>query len=225
MSDHEAIFAAIKAGDAGTVEELIAEDRAVAAARSPEGVSALMLSLYFAQGGIVGLIDAQLDEVDFFEAVALGRGNRVEEWVRTSPGLIEQHAPDGFTGLHLATFFGHPGIVELLLGFGADPEAAATGSMNVRPLHSAAAGRKPEAIVPIVQALLSSGANINCAQNGGFTALHAASAAGNQDLLQLLIKKGADVAAKTDAGKNALDLALEKGHESCAEVLKAQSGS
>jgi ankyrin repeat protein len=225
MSDQEDIFAAIKSGDSGAVAELIAEDRAVAAARTPEGVSALMLALYFAQGGIAEQIEAQLEEVDFFEAVALGRKDSVEDWVRTSPDLIGRHAPDGFTGLHLATFFGHPEIVELLLENVADPDIAATGSMNVRPLHSAAAGRKPEAIVPIVQALLSSGANINCAQNGGFTALHAAGAAGNQDLLQLLIEKGADVAAKTDAGKNALDLALEKGHESCAEVLKAQSGS
>ena len=150
MSDHEDIFAAIQAGDAGAVAELIAEDRAAAAARTPEGVSALMLALYFAQAGIVELIDEQLDEVDFFEAVALGRKDRVEHWVRTASDLVGQHAPDGFTGLHLATFFGHPGIVELLLGFGADPDAAATGSMNVRPLHSAAAGRKPEAIVPIV---------------------------------------------------------------------------
>ena len=224
MSDHEDIFAAIQAGDAGAVAELIAEDRAVAAARTPEGISALMLALYFAQGGIVGLIDAQLDDVDFFEAVALGRKDRVEDWVRTSSDLIGQHAPDGFTGLHLATFFGHSEIVELLLENGADPDAAATGPMNVRPLHSAAAGRKPETILPIVQALLSKGANINCAQNGGFTALHAAAAAGNEELLQFLIEKGADIAAKTDEGKGALDLAVEKGHESCAEILKAHAG-
>lgn len=223
MSHHEDLFAAIKAGDAVAVEELIAVDKTVASARTPEGVSALMMALYFAQGGIVELLDAEVPEVDFFEAAALGRRNCVEAWVRTSPDLIEQHAPDGFTGLHLATFFGHPEVVELLLGHGADPDAAAIGSMNVRPLHSAAAGRKPESIVPIVQALLSKGADINRAQKGGFTALHSAAAAGKEDLLQLLIEKGADVTAKTDAGKSALDLAVEKGHESCAEILRTHA--
>jgi len=197
MGDHEELFAAIQDGDFGAVQELVQKDQLLAAQRS---------------------------EVEFFEAVALGRIDRVEELTRTSPGLIGQHAPDGFTGLHLAAFFGHAEVIEVLLSYGADPDAAATGSMDVRPIHSAAAGRKPESIVPIVQALLSRGVGINRVQKGGFTALHAAAAAGNENLLRFLLEQGADAGAKTDDGKSAFDLADEKGHELCAEILKAHSG-
>ena len=71
MADHEALFAAIQSGDVGAVQELVGKDRTVASAKTPEGVSALMMALYFAQDAIVELLAAQRPEVDFFEAAKI----------------------------------------------------------------------------------------------------------------------------------------------------------
>jgi ankyrin repeat protein len=223
MGSYEELFAAIQAGDVEAAKGLVRTDPTVVSARTPEGVPALMMALYYAQNEIAELLASQRSEVDFFEAVALGQKDRVEESIGASRELIGQHASDGFTGLHLAAFFGHLELVELLLSYGADPDTTATGSMDVRPIHSAAAGRKPESIVPIVKALLSGGAGINRLQQGGFTALHAAAAAGNEELLRVLLGEGADAGTKTDDGKSAFDLAIQKGHELCAGILKAHS--
>ncbi len=70
-----------------------------------------------------------------------------------------------------------------------------------------------------MRALLEHGADVNARQEGGWTALHAASQNGDVEMARLLIAAGADVKARAENQQNALDLALTKGHQAMVELL------
>jgi ankyrin repeat protein len=67
--------------------------------------------------------------------------------------------------------------------------------------------------------LLEHGADVNARQEGGWTALHAASQNGDVEMLRLLIAAGADVQIRAENQQNAMDLALGRGHQAVVELL------
>ena len=69
--------------------------------------------------------------------------------------------------------------------------------------------------------LLAAGADVNATDQGGTTALMAASALGHGDLVDLLLVAGADVNLKDAAGKSALARATLAGHSEIVDALKA----
>lgn len=81
--------------------------------------------------------------------------------------------------------------------------------------------------LPVVQYLISNGANINDQDNDGRTALTCASSEGYTDghsedqtaIVQYLIKSGADLNHKTNTGSTALTFASESGHLSIIKDL------
>ena len=85
-------------------------------------------------------------EPDIFEAAAFGRVSRIRDLLASNPDAAGATAPDDFTPLHLAAFFGHPEALATLLEAGADVSARASNSFvrEVQPLHSAAARRDSE---------------------------------------------------------------------------------
>jgi ankyrin repeat protein len=173
------VFAAIEAGDLERVRELASH----ATERNDDGISAVLLARYHGRDDMVAALMPADDELDVFEAAALGHVDRVRELVEIEPELASAWSPDGYTPLHLAAFFGHPGIVELLLRYEVDVDAVARNEMRVRPLHSAAAG--PRA-AEIARLLLDAGADPAATAEGGFTALDSARQNGDAELEQLL---------------------------------------
>ncbi len=156
-------------------------------------------------------------DLTLWEAAALGR---VEALVGRNPTQVDlcQPGPDGFTPLHLACYFGRAEAVSWLLHHGADLHAMGPG--DLRPLHSAVAGPDGAAALAIVQALLTHGAHPDAVQRGGYTALHAAARRGEAELVQGLVRHGADATLRTDAGLRAEDMALEGGHSVVAAWLR-----
>ncbi|MCO5571552.1 hypothetical protein L7F22_025295 [Adiantum nelumboides] len=61
----------------------------------------------------------------------------------------------------------------------------------------------------LVKLLLTAGADINCIDNNGFTALHHAAAAGDRSLVKLLLVTGADLYARTKEGLFPMHLATD----------------
>jgi len=55
--------------------------------------------------------------------------------------------------------------------------------------------------------------------SNGWTALHLAAEYGREEVMQLLLDKGSDVAAKDTSGRTALDLAAEYGHRGVVLLL------
>jgi ankyrin repeat protein len=206
------IFDAIENGDAARVRALLRDEPGVAAGRDENGLSALLKARYYGRSAIVDELLSVGLELDVFEASTLGRVDRVRELVDGAPQLVNAWSADGFTPLHLASYFGHDPVDELLLARGADVAAVSRNSMRVTPLHSAIAGAHPD----IARRLIEADADVNARQQDGFTPLHAAAQNGDAHLAELLLSQGADPDARLDDGRTAADLAGEHGHDRLA---------
>ncbi len=212
-------FQAIEQGEQETFRRLLAAEPELACARNEQGVSAILHARYCNRQELVEeLLKTDL-ELDIFEAAALNKRNRAAELLSLDPGQAKAYSADGFTALHLACFFGHPNLAEMLLRYGADPNARSRNAMAVMPLHSAAAARKQRS----VEWLVEYGADVNATQHGGWTALHEAARQGNAEMAEYLLGKGADRTKRSDDGKLPADLADEKGHQQVLAALKAHA--
>jgi ankyrin repeat protein len=84
---------------------------------------------------------------------------------------------------------------------------------NCLLLRAAAQGQLPR-----VQHLLRLGADVDFADDSGFTALHHAVSSGFEDCVQELINQGADINIVTNCGV-ALNIAADRGRSHVAEIL------
>ena len=212
------LFDAIKAGKADEVRRLLEQNPSLKQARDASGASAVLVAAYNMKPDVVNALLDLGAPVDIFEAAVLGKVERIDEILKASPARASEHAPDGFTPVALAAFFGQPAAVKALIAAGADVNAAAKNQLKVAALHAAVAGGKLE----IVKAVLDAGADANAQQQAGFRAIHEAGMKANRALAELLLKHGADPTLPSDEGKNAIDMAREKGHAEFADWLAAQ---
>ena len=196
---------AAEAGDAAGVERLIGASPDLAAARGPDGVSAILRARYHGHAWIAERLADAVSELDLFEAAALGRADRVVEVVAADADAVRAEAADGFTALHLAAFFGQLEVAAVLLEHGAAVDAQAGNPTRVQPLHSAAAGGH----AAIAALLLERGADPDARQQGGFVPLHAAAARGDELTARLLLEHGADRGVRADDGRRPIDLAAD----------------
>ncbi len=66
---------------------------------------------------------------------------------------------------------------------------------------------------------------MNVRSSGGMTPLQKAAQNGNLEVCRLLLEKGADVAARDDAGKTPLGYAIEGKHEAVALLLRERGAA
>ena len=130
-------------------------------------------------------------ELDFFEAAAVGRTDRLRDLLDGDPALANAWAEDGFQPLGLASFFGHVEAARLLVERGAEVNSASRNPMKVMPLHSAAAAQDPGVRYEIAKLLLEAGADPNARQQDDYTPLMAADQHGDLRLRELLVEHGA----------------------------------
>ena len=208
-------FDAIRAGDRGKVETLVAAYPGLLCAKDEKGLGAYTAAKYSGRSEIAALLLEKGVELDVFSACMAGAGERAAELIGREPELVKAYSHDGWTPLHLACFFGHPSLAATLIAQGAEVNARSCNPMQNMPLHAAAAGRNTE----IARILLEHGAEVNARQEGGWTALHAASQNGDVEMARVLIAGGADVQMRAVNQQNAWDLALGKGHQAVVELL------
>ena len=145
----------------------------------------------------------------------LGKVDRIQEILKSSPARVSEHAPDGFTPVALAAFFGQPAAVKALIAAGADVNAAAKNGLKVAGAARRRRRRKPRNR----ESGARSGRRSKRAAAGGFRPIHEAGTNANRALAELLLAHGADPSLPNDDGKNAIDLAREKGHAEFADWL------
>ena len=180
--------------------------------------SDILAALYRNDASEAARLAVAADALTIWEAAALGRDDIVARLAAEDPRGLNASAPDGHTPLGLAAFFGHPSTVRLLLAHGADHARASNNTMKVQPLHAAVAGRN----VACVQAILDAGADPNGRQQVGYTPLMGAASAGREDLVNLLLARGADRSLLSEDGKTAASVAADHGHTSLANHLSAE---
>jgi len=212
------LFDAIKGGRVDDVRQLIEQTPSLKEARDASGASPVLVAAYNMKPDVVNALLQLGAPVDIFEASVLGKVDRIQEILKTSPARVTEHAPDGFTPVALAAFFGQPAAVKVLIAAGADVNAAAKNPLKVAALHAAVAGGKLE----IVKTVLDAGADANAQQQAGFRPIHEAGVKANRGLAELLLAHGADPSLPNDAGVTAIDLAREKGHAEFADWLASK---
>ena len=214
-----AFLEAIKQGDENEVARLLTIRPDLADVQSADGASAALYALYHQKPVLAERIadtKSSGTPLSIFEAAALGRAPAVREALDADSALVHAVAPDGFTPLGLAAFFGRLDVVTLLLDRGADPNAASRNAMHVAPLHSAVAAQN----LPIAAALLAHGADVNAVQADDYTPLHEAAHSGHIELIDLLLRHGANPQAKQHNGQTPLDSARVARRSEAVTVLE-----
>ncbi|MCU1497221.1 MAG: putative ankyrin [Acidimicrobiales bacterium] len=205
VTDADQLFSAITTGDEHELARLLAAQPALATAVR-DGVSTLRAAAYAGHPELAAPLVRSGVEPDVFDAAALGELDRLRDLIEAGPDLVDQYAPDGFTPLHLASWFGHTKATEILLARGADPSAVAANGTALQPINSAAAAGN----TVIVHLLLDRGADVDATQERGITALHSAAASNNLDLVVILLGRGANPYLTTDDGRTAAQLATDE---------------
>src|SRR3954451_16156055 len=106
-SSSAAFIDAIKAGEFERVKAMLSAEPALIDARSRSGDSAILTAVYHRQKEIVNLLVARGAVMTLFEACAAGEFEQVERMVETDVLGVVAFSSDGWTPLHLASFFGH----------------------------------------------------------------------------------------------------------------------
>ena len=136
--------------------------------------------------------------------------NQSTEAVRTllaEGAPVNEGDPSGFTALHWAVQWDHLEIADLLIGAGANANAASR--YEVTPLALACTN----ASVGMVKRLLAAGANPNVVQSTGETAVMTCARGGVWDAVKPLVDRNVDLNAKEDSlGQTALMWAAWEGH-------------
>jgi len=216
MPDSAAFIDAIKAGEFDRVKAMVSAEPELIDARGRTGDSAILTAVYHRQKEIVNLLVARGARLSIFEASAAGEIERVERLLDEDAPSINGYSSDGWTPLHLAAFFGHAKVAELLIARGADVAAVSKNSNGNTPLHAALAGNHKF----VAGVLLGGGADVNAADAGGWRPLHIATANNNLDAMRTLIAQGADVNAGRSDGQTALAIAQEKNQKEAAALLR-----
>lgn len=146
-------FEACALGDAARVTELVAADRDLANEYSGDGFTGLGFAAFFGHEEVARAL--------------LAMGSNAQLAARNTLGV---------SPLHSACASRSPGVVKLLLGHGADPNAVEAS--GITPLHTAAGGGNRE----IVELLLAAGADKTLRSNDGSTAADVARAHGHPEI-------------------------------------------
>ena len=210
------MFAAVKAKDIEGVKALLDHDPNLLRLWSEGGDTPVLLSAYYGAQEVTRLLLEQGVELNLFEAAAVGEVERVQQLLEADPTLINTYSHDGWTPLHLAAFFGHREVAQLLLQRGADVAARSRNATGNLPLHAALAGRRFD----IAQLLVMHDSNVNIQDQYQWTALHHAAYSGNMTIVELLLTNGAKLDVKNNKGQTPRQIAIERHHSDIAERLR-----
>jgi uncharacterized protein len=217
MEPLDALFKGVHDGDVTSVIRLVRDNTDLARARDADTLSILQFARFMRRDDVLEALIAVGPPLDLYEAASLNRTHRTAELLDATPDLLNSLSTDGFTSLHLASYYGAPDVVQLLLQRGADVNAVTKNFLENMPIHAAAAGRR----LAICEMLLDHAADVNAKQHGGFTALHAPAQNGDREMVELFLSRGADPSMPTDEGKTPADIAAEQGNIELAAMLRA----
>jgi len=154
------------------------------------------------------------------QSVWAGDLAKVELLVKKGANVNAAEPDKKRTVLMMAATKGQFDIVKFLCGKGADINAGDSDSQTALMYAS----RNRFDATPdnaIAEFLLSNGAEVNVrSKKKGFTVLMLAASAGNVELVQQLLEKGADPAIKDNFGVPAVTMAQERGKLAVVELLR-----
>jgi len=139
---------------------------------------------------------------------------------------------EGYTALHRAAkAVTTSRCVQVLLHYGADPNVRSFGgntplteAIPVWPMISRAQAHLLSTSLDIQALLLDRGADVNAANNRGFTPLMQAAIGGHPQVVRLPLDRGANVKLANAQGQTAEDIAHQYGHDEAAKLIEEAGG-
>lgn len=186
--DSEKFRRAVVEGNLSTVISMLDRDPALRYARDATGVSVYTLACLKGQVKIAEELVRRGVVLDAFEAAVSGNSARATELSKDDPGIAHHRLPDGRTPLHLAAQAGHPDMVVFFAMKGADLSAGPES-----PLLTAVDHPDHAKATEMSRFLLMNASDPNARRADGKSALSLAAARGYDDLVEMLIHRGAAV--------------------------------
>jgi len=189
-------------------------------ARGPEGTP-LHLSAMLGYSGVTELLlsqGAHVDDRDDSGQTPLHKAVKMGSLICYDPrdGLFRNVDPD----LDKEKTDEFVEVIRLVIASGADVNKwqQINGLADLTPLHIASI----KGCRKTAEILITAGSKLNPKDGTyGFTPLHCASANGKSEVVELLISKGADLNLRNGIGTTPLKIAIEKGHEDIADLLRS----
>ena len=149
-----------------------------------------------------------------------GREEVVKLLLAVKDVSVNVRGPDGATALFYAAQKGYPGIVELLLAVpGIDVNA--TGPDSATPLHIATQNGE----VKLVKLLLAApDIDVDASIDDGVTSLYIAAHFNFPEIVDMLVRRGADVNLATSSGVTSLCTAAKNGYKMVVRALLQAHG-
>ncbi|MEZ5758157.1 MAG: ankyrin repeat domain-containing protein [Emcibacteraceae bacterium] len=211
------VFKAIDIADADALRKILEKDSSLASARSNDGLSAVLFTLYIRKPELTDILLEYKPELDQFDLAALGGVGQLSALIATNNKLVHEYSGDGFTALHIASYFGQAECARLLLENGADIDKVAMNGSDLRAIHSAVAGCHTD----VVKVLIEFEPDIDVQMFSGFTPLMSAAALGNKEIVSILLEKNADPKIKADDGRIAESFARSAGYCELADLISS----
>lgn len=181
------LYGAVEANSAAVTAELL--DRDVALEQLPgKPYDPMELAFRYGDTETVEAFEERGFEAPIWAAARLGDVAGIEAFGGTSIALNQARSPDGYTALGLAVESGGLPATEALLAAGADPNLLDDSFDARAPLHYAV----QQGSAALVGVLLDAGASPNALTRSGRTPLVEAATLGRVDVVEMLLKRGAD---------------------------------
>jgi ankyrin repeat protein len=203
------LFAAIKRGDAGEVDRLLASGANVNGVDA-HATTPLHVAAYHEDPAVAALLVRNGAAVNVRNDAGMTPLHKAMERLAFAPAT--RKAPEEEVAKVTR-------VVELLLASGAQVDAGASG--GAMPIHTAALTGQ----TALVQLLIDKGAAVDARTADGVTPLYQATKKDAAEVVRLLIARGADVNAQTKSGYTALKMAGEHGSAEVAKLLLARGAA
>lgn len=195
-------------------------------AKDQLGFSPLQLALLCHQPSIREAILARNPKIDnitaFFDAVARDDTNEVKKLLENKSYLAFMRWPNGQTPLHIAALWNAKNSVDYLLKKGVDINTRdAEANTPLMTLLSADNGDVSPETVGMANYLLDNGADLQSLDNDDESVVHLAVRRGSKELLNVVLKRGANPNTRNRLNQTPLDLLLPGAYEGRTRRLSA----
>lgn len=155
-----------------------------------------------------------MNNIEFVDyLIGLILKNEANDNLSEFASFFNQVGSCGRTPLMVASSVGNTRLVDLFLKEGANPNAV--GYKLMTALHEASSNGRLE----VAKLLINAEAKIDAVSEDGVTPLMCAAAWGYKNLVDLLLKKGANKFLKDSYGASAIDIAYEKEEDELADFI------